>query len=86
MKTKTIQQLRQSGYKVRVLHRDWIGLDRERVDISRLARDKNPCVTQIDVTSPDGKNSTGYAFRATGDNYNRKLGNQIALGRALKNL
>jgi hypothetical protein len=37
------------------------------------------------LTSPEGKDSTGIAYCSKQDQWNRKLGNRIALGRALKN-
>jgi hypothetical protein len=84
MKIPTIETLRKSGNKVRVIHRGRVPKDREQVNTDLLANDGFPEVTQIDVTFRDGVSSTGYAYRARGDNYNRKLGNMIALGRALK--
>lgn len=95
MKNTTIQSLRQAGYKVRVIHR---GLADTHINMSIpldvqksiknivIAADGHPCSTQIDITTPDGQHATGYAFRAKGDQYDRKKGNTIALGRALKQL
>jgi hypothetical protein len=82
----TIESLRKQGYKVRVIHRDWKGEDREFINTDRLAKDDNPCVTQIDVTTPDKKDVSGFAYRAEGDHYNRKIGNRIALNRAMNML
>lgn len=82
----TIASLRQSGWKVRCYRRDWIDNDTNFIDPFRLAEDDHPPVTQIDLTSPNGKEATGYAFRVKGDQFNRKKGNRIALGRALNNL
>lgn len=82
----TIASLRQSGWKVRCFRRDWIDEDTNLVDPYRLAEDEHPPVTQIDVTSPDGRNGTGLAFRARGDRFDRKKGNLIALNRAIYNL
>lgn len=79
----TIASLRQSGWKVRCFRRDWVDEDTKLIDPFRLAADEHPPVTQIDVTSPNGKEATGYAFRAKGDTFNRKKGNLIALNRAL---
>lgn len=85
----TIQSLRQSGYKVRVLH----SITNELADNHPLhstnvwlADDGNPNTTVIEITSPSGKNATGISYRADGDFYDRKKGNAIALGRALKQL
>lgn len=84
MKNPTIESLRKSGYKVRVIHRHWYKGDHGRVNVNSLAEDGNPSVTDIDITTPDGRDASGYAYRAKGDQYNRKIGNAIALGRALK--
>ena len=86
MKNPTIESLRKSGYKDRVIHRFWCGKDREQVNTNLLADDGRYDVTQIDITTPDGRDASGYAYRAKGDQYNRKIGNAIALGRALKQL
>lgn len=70
----TIHQLRRSGWKVRVIH----GVtDEENVLSDRF--------TRIEITSPDSKDAVGIAFCSRKDQWNRKLGNRIALGRALKN-
>ena len=83
----TIQFLRQNGFKVRVTRRDWVHEDTNNVDPYRLAEDDHPPVTQIDVTTPDKSITvTGYAYRSKGDQFNRKLGNRIALNRALQKL
>jgi hypothetical protein len=86
MKNTTIQELRKNGYKVRVIHRGLMDKDDALVNTVIIANDGSPSVTQIDVTTPDGRDVTGYAYRAWGDPYNRKMGNTIALGRALKEL
>lgn len=41
--------------------------------------------TQIFLTDTEGKTSFGYAMCNDEDQPNRKLGNKIALGRAIKN-
>lgn len=72
----TVSELRASGYKVRVLHhRKW-----------------NPSgisckggTTVIQVRTPDGEELEGIAVCSNKENYNKKLGVSIALGRALKN-
>jgi len=68
--TITIEQLRKSGWKVAVLHRS-----------NTTGR-----YTHIIVTSPDKKHAEGFARVHFEDNFDRKIGNKIALGRALKNL
>ncbi len=42
--------------------------------------------TEIFLTDPKGNTSFGYSLCNDADQPNRKLGNKIALGRALKNL
>jgi len=84
----TVRQLRQNGYKVRVLHHR----------IKRIvAIENNPNghkkeiihnlggSTQIIIDGPDGEHFEGKAICSMVDNYNKKLGVQIALGRAMLN-
>jgi hypothetical protein len=42
--------------------------------------------TRIVITDPGGYHAEGIARKDTRDTFNRKLGNKIALGRALSNL
>ena len=80
--TPTIAELRRSGHKVRVHRRD---LNENEAELAvRCAKDSHCPVTEVTVTNPDGKSASGVAYRASGDQFNRKLGNKIALGRALK--
>ena len=67
----TIESLRKTGWKVAVIHK---------------TDDTKRQYTHIIVTSPEQKHAEGFAFVHTGDNYDRKIGNKIAIGRALKNL
>lgn len=84
----TIHALRRVGCKVRVIHNN----APKMLDIYKAAEigwlDPVPAhiagYTQIDITTPAGNDFSGVAFRVKGDQYNRKLGNRIALGRALK--
>lgn len=85
--TETVQSLRQKNYKVRVIHRHSKKEDADFVNIERLSEDGNPNVTEIDVTVPDGTVTvTGVAYRSKCDFYHRKLGNRIALQRAVLQL
>jgi hypothetical protein len=72
MKNKypTIESLRKSGHKVAVIHKN----------------ESPKAYTHIIVTTPDKRHAEGYAFVHEEDNFNRKIGNRVALGRALKNL
>jgi hypothetical protein len=78
--TPTIHQLRRAGWKVRVIHGFIEDSRYEDVNVHLYNR-----FTRIELTSPDKKDSTGIAYCSKKDNWNRKLGNRIALGRALKN-
>jgi hypothetical protein len=85
MSTPSIKQLRQSGWKIRVMHkRNYYTVD--KIDgrypiISNFGGE-----TKIEVTSPEGLNATGIAKCSLEENFNRRVGNSIALGRALQSL
>ena len=70
-KAPTIAGLRRNGWKVAVIH---------NFDLNYRHR------THIVVTNPEGIHAEGIAVQHVSDNYNRKIGNAIALGRALKNM
>jgi hypothetical protein len=74
----TVKQLRQSGYKVRVLH------TRKYKEMEQLLAKGG--TTTIEITTPDGKNVIGVANCADTDSYNKRLGVRIAVGRALSQL
>lgn len=71
----TVEELRKSGYKVRVHHHR-----RSSVDGVNSRGGK----TVVEVTTPDGKTLYGYARCSRKENFNKRLGVRIALGRALK--
>lgn len=78
----SIKNLRRSGWKVRVLHqRSYFLRDRMNGTSSEVcAKGGN---TEIQLTSPDKAiNVAGKAICSEKDNFNRKIGNAIALGRA----
>lgn len=75
--TPTIHQLRRAGWKVRVIHGIYDENDHDEQLYDRF--------TRIELTSPEGIDSMGIANCSKKDQWNRKLGNRIALGRALKN-
>jgi hypothetical protein len=83
-KVPTIHQLRRAGWKVRVIH----GVNNHNLPFEpRSSKNQEPLserFTRIELTSPEGKDSTGIAYCSKRDQWNRKLGNRIALGRALK--
>ncbi len=82
----TIKQLRQAGFKVRVIHQ------REFDSIYKISGEyKNLRArggrTTIQITTPDKQQTvTGVSLCSELDNFNHKIGNQIALGRALQQL
>lgn len=86
MSTPTIKQLRQTGWKVRVMHlrnKDiFHSIDGEYPVVSNFGGS-----TTIEVTTPDGAiTGIGKALCSNKDNFNRRLGNSIALGRALEHI
>ena len=84
-KTPTIHQMRCAGWKVRVIH----GFTNSNLPFAPVSsKNKQPLsdrFTRIELTSPESKDCTGIAYCSKEDQWNRKLGNRIALGRALKN-
>ena len=80
----TIKELRRAGYKVRVMHTRFSQM-KKRIDGVHLEVLAKGGSTTIEVTTPDGKhNVIGKAVCSLEDNFNRKIGNSIALGRALQ--
>lgn len=75
--TTTVKQLRQSGYKVRVCHQR----EKNGEELSPWGG-----ITKVEITTPEGNNIAGEAKCSSKDNYNKKIGIQIALGRAFKNV
>ncbi len=71
-----VERLRKSGFKVRVKH-------------YRLMNPYGikPCggKTVVEVTGPDGQHFSGMARCSRKENFNKRLGVRIALGRAFKN-
>ena len=86
----TIQQLRNNGYKVRVLHNrlyngyhKWQVGDRDHVKkYGPLDPDSKGGSTQVVIDSPSGEHFTGLAMCSKKENYNKKMGVRIALGRS----
>jgi hypothetical protein len=72
---KTIQQLRKEGYKVRVMH--------GRITGKSGAISPRGGTTVIELTTPQGTTVIAKAECSYKDNFNRRVGNQIALGRAI---
>jgi hypothetical protein len=87
----TIQQLRNNGYKVRVLHNrlyngyhKWQVGAKDRASFSGIPIDPDAKggSTQVVIDSPDGKHYQGLAICSKKENYNKKMGVRIALGRS----
>jgi hypothetical protein len=77
----SVHQLRKMGYKVRVQHdKDYILHSMYTPDIRCKGH------TCVEVTTPDGHFGVGNSYVLLQDQYNRKLGVKVALGRALKRL
>jgi hypothetical protein len=92
-KTNKIHELRKNGYKVKVTIYRYYPHDREIYPIYQIkkwAGMKNVCPhggkNVIHLKSPDGREVMGVAECSKEEQYNRKIGNSIALGRALKQL
>lgn len=87
----TIQELRNKGYKVRVLHNrlyngyhKWQVGSRPSSNLGYGPIDPDPKggSTEIVIDSPTGRHYQGLAICSKKDNYNKKLGVKIALGRS----
>ena len=88
---ETVKSLRQSGYKVRVIHkREYtytsgpFFTDKTIKKESRM--NEKGGYTFVEIRTPDEKEYFGEAKCSDLDNYNKKVGVQIALGRALKKI
>jgi len=82
----TIRQLRQSGFKVRVIHKRHQKIVK-KIDGDYLENSAKGGTTIIEITTPDKQTDAGgIAVCSVEDNYDRKVGNAIALGRALATL
>lgn len=83
----TVQELRNDGYKVKVLHhRLYNGFNKWQVSSASsysvpLDPDTKGGSTHIIIDSPSGEHYEGIALCSKKDNYNKKLGVTIALGR-----
>jgi len=79
----TIRQLRQSGFKVRVIHKRHQTIIK-KIDGDYLENSAKGGTTIIEITTPDKQmDAGGIAVCSVEDNYDRKVGNAIALGRAI---
>lgn len=71
----SVEVLRRSGYKVRVKHFRKSGASGLN---SRGGK------THVEITTPTGVTLFGYARCSRKENFNKKMGVRIAVGRALK--
>lgn len=73
----TIEELRKAGYKIRVHHH------RKVCAAGINARGGK---TVVEVTTPDGTTLVGMSRCSRKENFKKRMGVQIALGRAMKSL
>ena len=84
--TYTIKQLRQSGFKVRVMHSRYYQSTQKMDGVHKEISSRGGSTT-IEVTTPDKQHNVfGKSVCSLEDNFNRRVGNAIALGRALEQL
>ena len=82
----TIKDLRRQGYKVRVMHARHHEA-KQKVSGTVLELSARGGSTTIEVTTPDKQRTVvGKAVCSMEDNFNKKMGNSIALGRAIRAL
>lgn len=85
----TVQELRNKGYKVKVFHnRLYNGYHKWQVGGHEYIQRNTPVdpdtkggSTEIVIDSPFGEHFHGVAICSKKDNFNKKLGVKIALGR-----
>ena len=84
----TVQELRNKGYKVKVLHHrlyngkfKWQAVD-NYIGGGIIDPDTKGGSTHIIIDSPNGNHFEGVALCSREDNYDKKLGVRIALGRS----
>lgn len=84
----TVQELRNNGYKIKVLHhRLYNGYHKWQVGSKPntngpISPDTKGGSTHIIIDSPTGSHYEGIALCSRVDNYDKKLGVKIALGRS----
>lgn len=81
---ETVKSLRQKGYKVRVIHTRSKRFFQKMDGIAEIIEAKGGN-TRIELTNPNKTITvTAVAKCSNEDSFNHKIGNQIALGRAIK--
>lgn len=90
---EVIEELRKSGYKVRIHHRRKYEAKIKVIDIDVKGRQSYEVTerilprggeTVVELTTPDGEVLVGDSVCCEKDFFNKKMGVKIALGRALK--
>jgi hypothetical protein len=80
----SIHEMRKIGWKVRVIHGYVQDLKKTLNDFDLISK-LSYRYTRIEITSPEYLHGYGESFCSNKDQYNRKIGNRIALSRAIKN-
>lgn len=88
----TVQQLREQGHKVRVVHYRYTaeGPDEFELIPQRVAKERRIPIsthggqTEVYITTPSNQQLVGVARCNMADQFNRKIALKIAIGRALK--
>jgi hypothetical protein len=85
---KTVEQLRKDGFKVKVLHsrKYYSHILPDLSSDYDLKIDPRGGHTKVVLTDPTGRTVESIAKCSTQDNYSKKIGRDIALGRALKEI
>jgi len=73
----TIEELRKNGYKIRVHHHR---------KINNMSINARGGKTVVEVTTPDGTTLVGMSRCSRKENFNKRMGVRIALGRAMSSL
>lgn len=81
----TVKEFRQAGYKVRVIHKRETVLYRRGFSQTRRISEKGG-ETILQLRTPSGEEFEASAKCSKLDNYNKKIGVRIALGRIRKQL
>lgn len=88
-KNPTIEQLRKNGFKVLVLHKPIRAMESTRLSVYGQRYYTKQVVTEIVISTKERRitkvHARGISISHPDQAYDRKLGNKIALGRALKN-
>lgn len=88
MKTPTVAELRKQGYTVKVSHKRNTqlksGASRSAPTPHDFEVSPRGGITKVEIVAPDQRLFIGEARCSDLDNYNKSIGRNIAIGRALK--